>query len=158
MKYHKYKGGKLVTEDREISMAKLDDDVQEIKSVLNNVVNEINQIKFNVLRVVSDMKKFEGGVAVAGGEGSSGPITANVDLGPIEDRLDELTKKLITREEIERLEKRVEELASERIKEAQETISRVTALFQSGLEMVKLESTLADVKSLLEETVFEKSG
>ncbi|MFV2016770.1 MAG: hypothetical protein ACC656_15165, partial [Candidatus Heimdallarchaeota archaeon] len=71
---------------------------------------------------------------------------------------DELTKKLITREEVERLEKRVEELASERIKEAQETISRVTALFQSGLEMVKLESTLADVKSLLEETVFEKSG
>ena len=95
---------------------------------------------------------------VGSGEGSSGPITANVDLGPIEDRLDELTKKLITREEVERLEKRVEELASERIKEAQETISRVTALFQSGLEMVKLESTLADVKSLLEETVFEKSG
>ncbi|MHA2098110.1 MAG: hypothetical protein ACW99A_05440 [Candidatus Kariarchaeaceae archaeon] len=142
-----------------VTMAKLDDEVREIKSILNNAVNEINQIKFNVLRVVSDMKKLEGGVSIgSGGEGTGGPVTANVDLGPIEDRLDELTKKLITREELERLEKRVEELASERIKEAQETISRVTALFQSGLEMVKLESTLADVKSLLEETVFDKSG
>jgi hypothetical protein len=82
-------------------------------------------------------------------------ITAAVDLGPIEERLDELTKKLVTREEINRLEARIEELSSERIREAQETIARVTALFQSGLEMVKLESTLADVKSLLEETVLQ---
>ena len=134
-------------------MAKIDDDVKEIKSTLNNLVNEVNQIKFNVLRVVSEISKLEGGISLGEG-GASGPITANVDLGPIEDRLDDLTKKLVTKEEITRLENRVEELASERIKEAQETISRVTALFQSGLEMVKLESTLADVKSLLEETVF----
>lgn len=139
-------------------MAKIDDEFREVKSILNTLVNEINQIKFNLLRVVSDVKKLEGGITIGGTDGSSGPITANVDLGPIEDRLDEMTKKLITKAELEKLEKRVEELASERIKEAQETISRVTALFQSGLEMVKLESTLADVKSLLEETVFEKSG
>ncbi|OLS25435.1 MAG: hypothetical protein HeimC2_18910 [Candidatus Heimdallarchaeota archaeon LC_2] len=139
-------------------MAKIDDEFREVKSILNTLVNEINQIKFNLLRVVSDVKKLEGGITIGGTDGNSGPITANVDLGPIEDRLDELTKKLITKAELEKLEKRVEELASERIREAQETISRVTALFQSGLEMVKLESTLADVKSLLEETVFEKSG
>ena len=82
-------------------------------------------------------------------------VTAAVDLGPIEERLDELTKQLVKREEIDMLAARIEELSSERIKEAQETISRVTALFQSGLEMVKLESTLADVKSLLEETVLQ---
>ena len=139
-------------------MAKLDEDVKEIKQNLNNLVNEINQIKFNVLRIHSDLSKIEGGGG-GGGGGSShdGPVTAAVDLGPVEERLDELTKKLVTREEISKIEKRIEELASERIREAQETISRVTALFQSGLEMVKLESTLADVKSLLEETVFDKT-
>lgn len=134
-------------------MAKIDDDIKEIKSILNGLVSEVSQIKFNILRITSEISKLEGGISVGEG-GTSGPITANVDLGPVEDRLDELTKKLVTREEIARLEQRVEQLASERIKEAQETISRVTALFQSGLEMVKLESTLADVKSLLEETVF----
>jgi len=139
-------------------LAKLDEDVKEIKQNLNNLVNEINQIKFNVLRIHSDLSKIEGGGG-GGGGGSShdGPVTAAVDLGPVEERLDELTKKLVTREEISKIEKRIEELASERIREAQETISRVTALFQSGLEMVKLESTLADVKSLLEETVFDKT-
>ena len=140
-------------------MAKIDDDIKEIKGTLNNLANEVSQLKFNILRIVSDLGKLEGGVSVGAGEGSGGgTITANVDLGPVEDRLDELTKKLVTREEISKLEARVEELASERIREAQETISRVTALFQSGLEMVKLESTLADVKSLLEEAVFTQSG
>ncbi|MHA2404561.1 MAG: hypothetical protein ACXADH_16295 [Candidatus Kariarchaeaceae archaeon] len=131
--------------------------MKEIKEAVNTLANEVNQIKFNVLRIHSEMSKIEGG----GGGGSSGSfdgtVTAAVDLGPVEERLDDLTKKLVTRDEIDRIEKRIEELASERIREAQETISRVTALFQSGLEMVKLESTLADVKSLLEETVFDKS-
>ena len=140
-------------------MAKIDDEVKELKQMIAQMSNDIKQLNFGILRITSDLQKMEGG---GGGGGSSAapgsPITAQVDMGPFEDRLDELTKKLITRAEIEKLEKRVEELASERIKEAQETISRVTALFQSGLEMVKLESTLADVKSLLEEAVFEKSG
>ncbi|MHA2251881.1 MAG: hypothetical protein ACXAD7_16070 [Candidatus Kariarchaeaceae archaeon] len=138
-------------------MAKLDEDVKEIKQNVNNLVNEINQIKFNVLRIHSELSKIEGGGGGGGGGSFDGPVTAAVDLGPVEERLDELTKKLVTREEISKIEKRIEELASERIREAQETISRVTALFQSGLEMVKLESTLADVKSLLEETVFDKA-
>ncbi|MHA2170981.1 MAG: hypothetical protein ACXAB7_13900 [Candidatus Kariarchaeaceae archaeon] len=130
--------------------------MKEIKEAVNTLANEVNQIKFNVLRIHSEMSKIEGG---GGGGGGSfdGTVTAAVDLGPVEERLDDLTKKLVTRDEIDRIEKRIEELASERIREAQETISRVTALFQSGLEMVKLESTLADVKSLLEETVFDKS-
>jgi len=137
-------------------MGKLEDDVTQIKETVETLKNEINQIKFNVLRIHSEIGKMEGGDG--GGEGTSGEgqmVTAAVDLGPIEERLDELTKALVTRDEIERLEKRIEELSSERIREAQETISRVTALFQSGLEMVKLESTLADVKSLLEETVLQ---
>ncbi len=140
----------------EIPIAKLDDDVKEIKEAVNTLANEVNQIKFNVLRIHSEMSKIEGG---GGGSSGSfdGTVTAAVDLGPVEERLDEMTKKLVTRDEIDRIEKRIEELASERIREAQETISRVTALFQSGLEMVKLETTLADVKSLLEETVFDKS-
>ena len=133
-------------------MGKLDDEVSAIREAVDLLKNEVNQIKFNVLRIHSEISKLEGGTGgVSTGEGQV--ITAAVDLGPIEERLDVLTKQLVTRDEIDRLEKRIEELSSERIREAQETISRVTALFQSGLEMVKLESTLADVKSLLEETV-----
>ena len=138
-------------------MGKLEDDVNQIKETVDVLKNEINQIKFNVLRIHSEIGKIEGGGGGGseGGEAGGQMVTAAVDLGPIEERLDELTKQLVTREEIEKLGQRIDQLSSERIREAQETISRVTSLFQSGLEMVKLESTLADVKSLLEETVLQ---
>lgn len=134
-------------------MGKLEDDIKELTNLVNNLANEVNQIKFNMLRIHADLKNLEN---VGGGNvGEGGVITAAVDLGPIQERLDDITKMLIGKEDIQRIEAGLDKLASERIKETQETLSRVTALFQSGLEMVKLEDTLSSLKSLLEETVLQ---
>ena len=133
-------------------MAKLEDEIKTLTATVNNMANEISQVKFSIMRLQNDISNFEGG----GGSIEPGQVvTAAVDLGPIEERLDLITKGLIGKEDINRLEKRLEDLSSERIKESQETLSRVTALFQSGLEMVKIESTLQDLKSLLEETILQ---
>ncbi|MCY3411666.1 MAG: hypothetical protein INQ03_08555 [Candidatus Heimdallarchaeota archaeon] len=128
-------------------------DIKALTTSVNNLSNDVNQIKFNLLRVVADIKNIETSGGGGSTESSGGVVTAAVDLGPIQERLDEITKMLIGKADILRIEKRLEDLASERIKETQETLSRVTALFQSGLEMVKLEDTLTSLKSLLEETV-----
>ena len=134
------------------NMAKLEDEIKTLTATVNNMANEISQVKFSIMRLQNDISNFEGG----GGSIEPGQVvTAAVDLGPIEERLDLITKGLIGKEDINRLEKRLEDLSSERIKESQETLSRVTALFQSGLEMVKIESTLQDLKSLLEETILQ---
>ena len=134
-------------------MGKIEDEVKALTSAVSDLSNEVNQIKFNILRIHADIKTISaaGPISSEGG----GTITAAVDLGPIQERLDEITKLLIGKEDINRIEKRLEGLADERIKETQETLSRVTALFQSGLEMVKLEDTLSNLKSLLEETVLK---
>ena len=133
-------------------MAKLEDEIKTLTETVNKMANEISQVKFSIMRLQNDLSNFEGG----GGSIEPGQVvTAAVDLGPIEERLDLITKGLIGKEDINRLEKRLEDLSSERIKESQETLSRVTALFQSGLEMVKIESTLQDLKSLLEETILQ---
>ncbi len=133
-------------------MAKLEDEIKTLTATINNMANEISQVKFSIMRLQNDISNFEGG----GGSIEPGQVvTAAVDLGPIEERLDLITKGLIGKDDINRLEKRLEDLSSERIKESQETLSRVTALFQSGLEMVKIESTLQDLKSLLEETILQ---
>ena len=134
-------------------MGKAEDDIKALTATVNNLVSEVSQIKFNLLRVHADIKNMDVGAGVSTGEG--GAITAAVDLGPIQERLDDITKMLISKDDISGIEKRLEELASERIRETQETLSRVTALFQSGLEMVKLEDTLTSLKSLLEETVLQ---
>ncbi len=133
-------------------MAKLEDEIKTLTETVNKMSNEISQVKFSIMRLQNDISNFEGG----GGSIEPGQVvTAAVDLGPIEERLDLITKGLIGKDDINRLEKRLEDLSSERIKESQETLSRVTALFQSGLEMVKIESTLQDLKSLLEETILQ---
>lgn len=133
-------------------MAKLEDEIKTLTETVNKMANEISQVKFSIMRLQNDLSNFEG----SGGSIEPGQVvTAAVDLGPIEERLDLITKGLIGKEDINRLEKRLEDLSSERIKESQETLSRVTALFQSGLEMVKIESTLQDLKSLLEETILQ---
>jgi DNA-binding protein YbaB len=134
------------------NMAKLEDEIKTLTETVNKMANEISQVKFSIMRLQNDLSNFEG----SGGSIEPGQVvTAAVDLGPIEERLDLITKGLIGKEDINRLEKRLEDLSSERIKESQETLSRVTALFQSGLEMVKIESTLQDLKSLLEETILQ---
>ena len=136
-----------------IDVAKIEDEIKNLSSTVSALANEISQIKFGILRLENEIKKMEGGGGFSGEPGQV--VTAAVDLGPIEERLDLITKGLIGKEDIDRIEARLEDLASERIKESQETLSRVTALFQSGLEMVKIESTLQDLKSLLEETVLQ---
>ncbi len=135
-------------------MAKVEDEINALRKEIAAMKNEISQVNFNVLRLISEMGKIQPGVSSEGGMEMVGAASA-IDLGPIQERLDELADKLISREEIEKLAEKIDQLSSERIKEAQETIARVTTLFQNGLEMVKLEATLADVKSLLEETVLK---
>ncbi|RMG20860.1 MAG: hypothetical protein D6732_28280 [Methanobacteriota archaeon] len=136
-------------------MAKIEDEISALRKEIATMKNELSQINFNVLRLISEIGKIQPGVASELGVESVGAATA-IDLGPIQERLDELASKLITRDEINNLAEKIEMLSSERIKEAQETIARVTTLFQNGLEMVKLEATLSDVKSLLEETVLKE--
>ncbi len=136
-------------------MAKIEDEMSGLRKEIGTMKNELSQINCNVLRLISEIGKIQPGVASELGVESAGGTTA-VDLGPIQERLDELASKLITRDEINNLAEKIEMLSSERIKEAQETIARVTTLFQNGLEMVKLEATLSDVKSLLEETVLKE--
>lgn len=95
-------------------MAKLEDEIKTLTATINNMANEISQVKFSIARLQNDISNFEGGGGIEPGQ----VITAAVDLGPIEERLDLITKGLIGKEDINRLEKRLEDLSSERIKES----------------------------------------
>ena len=126
------------------------DEISSLRGEVNELRDLIMSINHNVVRLLSTIGKqpvvSEGGSSTSGG-GST------VDLGPIEERLDELQTNLISKTDFDQLVLRVEELNSEKMREAQTTIDRVTSLLEQGLELVRLENNLNDLKSLLEETV-----
>ncbi len=126
------------------------DEIKSLRGDVNDLRDLVMSINHNVVRLLSTIGKQP--ISNEGGSTSSGG-TATVDLGPIEERLDELQTTLISKAEFDQLVSRVEELNSEKMREAQTTIDRVTSLLEQGLELVRLENTLNDLKSLLEETV-----
>ena len=126
------------------------DEINSLRGEVSEIKELVKSTNHNVVRLLSTIGKQP--IANEGGSSSSGG-TATVDLGPIEERLDELQTNLLSKTDFDKLVLRVEELNSEKMREAQTTIDRVTSLLEQGLELVRLENTLNDLKSLLEETV-----
>ena len=130
-------------------MGKLEDDVKEIKEQVAELHRLINQISFNMVRV---MGTLEGGTPSEDGEsGSIGSVS--VDLGPIEDRIEQLERNMSTKDDLTKLHEQVENIVSERIQKAEDMQQRASNLLDKGMEMVELEATLAEIKSLLEERI-----
>lgn len=132
-------------------MGKLEDDVKNIKEQVEDLQKIVNQIGFNVVRVMGTLEK---GVTSTG-EGDSGRSLGgvSVDLGPIEDRIEKLENTMGTKADLEELKHLVEELVSDRIRKAEELQERANNLLEKGMELIELEATLAEIKSLLEERI-----
>ena len=120
-------------------MAKINEEIGELRKEIEKVKTDLNQINFNVLRILSEWNKLsteDGNARVTNSDQTADPISA-VDLGPVEEKLDDLAEKLITKAELEELGNKVDKLVSNRIKEADETVKKLTTFLQTGLEMVK---------------------
>jgi len=76
-------------------MAKIDDEISNLKKEVTSIKNDLNQINFNILRILSELSNFSGNASSdspASGETVTRGVTAAVDLGPIEEKLEDLTK------------------------------------------------------------------
>ncbi|MCG3225613.1 MAG: hypothetical protein H7645_01735 [Candidatus Heimdallarchaeota archaeon] len=132
-------------------MGKLEDDVKSLKDEVAEIKRLVNQVSFNVVRVMGTLDK---GVAPAVNGDSEGVVgSVSVDLGPLEDRIERIEQEMSTKSDLTTLNEKVEELVSERIKKADEMQERASNLLDKGMELVELEATLAEIKSLLEERI-----
>ena len=132
-------------------MGKLEDDIKSLKDEVDEIKRLVNQVSFNVVRVMGTLEK---GVAPAVNGDSEGVVgSVSVDLGPLEDRIERIEQEMSTKSDLTTLNEKVEELVSERIKKADEMQERASNLLDKGMELVELEATLAEIKSLLEERI-----
>ena len=131
-------------------MGKLEDDVKLLKDEVEEIKKLVNQISFNVVRIMGTLEK---GVP-SSGEVSEGAVgSVSVDLGPLEDRIESIEQNMSTKEDLSGLRNQVENLVSERIQKAESMQERSSNLLEKGMELVELEATLAEIKSLLEERI-----
>lgn len=132
-------------------MGKLEDDVKNIKEEIEEIKRLVNQLSFNVVRIMGTLEKGVKAPVSADGEIVSGGVS--VDLGPLEDRIERIENEMSTKTDFAELKSKIEEISSEKIQKAENMQERATNLLEKGMELVELEATLAEIKSLLEERI-----
>jgi hypothetical protein len=132
-------------------MGKIEDDLKLLKDEVEELKRLINQISFNVVRIMGTLEK--GVPAATGEDGESILGSVSVDLGPLEDRIERIEQEMSTKSDLTSLKEQVEGLVSERVKKAEEMQERASNLLDKGMELVELEATLVEIKSLLEERI-----
>jgi len=132
-------------------MGKLEDDVKNIKEQVEELQKVVNQVSFNVVRIMGTLDK--GGTSSNGGESEGSLGGVSVDLGPIEDKIEKLESTMSTKEDLALIKDQIEQLVSDRIKKSEELQERANNLLEKGMELIELEATLAEIKSLLEERI-----
>ena len=132
-------------------MGKLEDDVKNIKEQVEELQKLVNNMGFNVVRIMGTLEK--GVVPSADGDSEGIVGSVSVDLGPLEDKIEKLEKSMSTKEDLVQIKEQIENLVSEKIQKAEEMQERASNLLDKGMELVELEATLAEIKSLLEERI-----
>ncbi len=132
-------------------MGKLEDDIKSLKDEVDEMKRLVNQVSFNVVRMMGTLDK--GVVPAANGDSEGAVGSVSVDLGPLEDRIERIEQEMSTKSDLATLNEKVEELVSDRIKKADDMQERASNLLDKGMELVELEATLAEIKSLLEERI-----
>jgi hypothetical protein len=132
-------------------MGKLEDDVKSLKDEVDEIKRLVNQVSFNVVRIMGTLDKGIAPTASGDSEGVVGSVS--VDLGPLEDRIERIEQEMSTKSDLTSLQEKVDELVSDRITKADEMQERASNLLDKGMGLVELEATLAEIKSLLEERI-----
>ncbi|MBN1331139.1 MAG: hypothetical protein JXA54_16830 [Candidatus Heimdallarchaeota archaeon] len=133
-------------------MAKIEDEIKAIKSTVTDLEGKIDKLQFFLIQIIN---KIGEGIS-ANSEGAqvvSTPGSVNIDLTPLEERLEQLSKSIVSKADLEPINQALAKLHDNRIKEAEETIDNVTVLLEKGLALTELTSTLKEIESHLQELV-----
>ncbi|HUT81519.1 MAG TPA: hypothetical protein VMZ29_09990 [Candidatus Bathyarchaeia archaeon] len=133
-------------------MAKIEDEIKAIKSSVADLEGKIDKLQFFLIQI---MNKIGEGVSASGESAQvvSTPGAINIDITPLEERLDQLAKSIISKADLEPINQALANLHDARIKEAEDTIDNVTVLLEKGLALTELTSTLKEIESHLQELV-----
>jgi len=134
-------------------MAKIEQEVKELKNAVAELSSKIDRLNFQLIQILNKVNESSGGST---GEGSAMPAGATampIDISPLEDRIEQLAKVMLTKADLEPLVQELAKLRDERLKEAEESLDNVTVLLEKGLTLTELTASLKEIEAHLMELV-----
>lgn len=133
-------------------LAKIEQEVKEMKETVAGLEGKIDKMQFFLIQIMN--KLGESGDATSNGApvgAASGPIS--VDITPLEERLEQLSKSMVSKADIDLITQALNNLRDERVKEAEDTIDNVTVLLEKGLALTELAASLKEIEAHLQELI-----
>jgi hypothetical protein len=134
-------------------LAKIEQEVKEIKEAITKLDDKIGQLQFFLVQIMN--KLGDEGPAISSGAAAPAAATGsvNVDITPLEERLAQLTNIMATKADLEPVVQELAKLRDERMKEAEDTIDNVTVLLEKGLALTELTASLKEIEAHLQELI-----
>jgi len=133
-------------------LAKIEQEVKEMKAAISDLEGKIDKIQFFLIQIMN--KLGEGGEAAV----SSTPVAAtagpvSVDITPLEERLEQLSRTMVSKADLEPINQAISKIHGERLKEAEDTIDNVTVLLEKGLALTEITASLKEIEAHLQELI-----
>jgi len=133
-------------------LAKIDQEISEIKKTVASLDDKIGKLQFFLVQIMNKLN--EAGESSGGGSISAAtPSAVTVDITPLEDRLEQLSKDMVSKADLIPIKEDLAKIRDERMKEAEETIDNVTVLLEKGLSLTELAGSLKEIEAHLQEIV-----
>jgi len=106
-------------------LAKIEQEVKEMKTAITELEGKIDKLQFFLVQIMNKVSE-EGDQASSESTTSAAPGgSISVDITPLEERLEQLSKTMVSKADLEPITQALNSLHDERVKEAEDTIDNV---------------------------------
>lgn len=141
-------------------MVKTEDILKDILNRITTMEDQLNSLNFTVVQMFGNgsLPEQKPGKPSTAATGSSQQV--EVDLKPLENRLDIISSKISASgsdERLDTIEQNLSSLTSGKVAKAEELINRASILLEQGLKLTELETAMLEIKNQLEQLLVEMS-
>ncbi|NPE09580.1 MAG: hypothetical protein GNW80_14940 [Asgard group archaeon] len=134
-------------------MAKIEQEVKEMKTAITELEGKIDKLQFFLVQIMNKVSE-EGDQVSSGSTTGTAPGGAiSVDITPLEERLEQLSKTMVSKADLEPITQALNSMHDDRVKEAEDTIDNVTVLLEKGLALTELTASLKEIEAHLQELI-----
>lgn len=134
-------------------LAKIEQEVKEMKTAITELEGKIDKLQFFLVQIMNKVSEEGDQVSSGSATGAAPGGAISVDITPLEERLEQLSKTMVSKADLEPITQALNSMYDDRVKEAEDTIDNVTVLLEKGLALTELTASLKEIEAHLQELI-----